>query len=184
MRRLNSTVGAVERMSHWRESVVAGVATLVAAALPALGQTSISPTVKNTDRDGRIVLSEQQATDIGINLGNIGVGPTADRQNLTPAVRERLRRFELARDAYTREEAQLQKRLNGAATEAERERVRALIKDKRDAWLRRSVEVRTQAKDRIAEIRRQLPSKKEVLDAARENARDTINDIRKRRGQD
>ena len=182
MRRLNSTAGAVERMSYWRKSLVAGVATLVAAAVPAFSQTSITSTVKTTDREGRIVLSVQQATDNGIN---IGLSPTAgDRQNLTPAVRDRLQLFELSRDAYQREQAQLQKRLNGAATEAERERVRALIKDKRDAWLRRSVEVRTQAKERIAELRRQMPSKKEVLDAAKENARDTINDIRKRRGQD
>jgi len=159
---------------------MAGVATLVAAAVPAFSQTSITSAVKITDRDGRIVLSEQQATDIGINLGP---GLTAvDRQNLSDAVRERLRRFELSRDAYQREQEQLKKRLNGAATEAERERVRALIKDKRDAWLRRSVEVRTQAKERIAELRRQLPSKKEVLDAAKENARDTINEIRKRHG--
>ena len=182
MRRLNSTAGVVERMSYWRKSLVAGVATLVAAAVPAFSQTSITPAVKITDREGRIVLSVQQATDNGIN---IGLSPTAgDRQNLTPAVRDRLQLFELSRDAYQREQAQLQKRLNGAATEAERERVRALIKDKRDAWLRRSVEVRTQAKERIAELRRQMPSKKEVLDAAKENARDTINDIRKRRGQD
>ena len=168
-------------MSYRRKSFAGGVATLVAIVVPAFSQTSITPAVKTTDRDGRIVLSEQQAIANGINLG---ASPTADRQNLTPAVRERLQRFELSRDAYQREEALLQKRLNGAATEAERERVRVLIKDKRDAWLRRSLEVRTQAKDRIAEMRRQLPSKKEVLDAAKENARDKINEIRKRRGQD
>lgn len=183
MQRLNSTAGAVERMSHWRETLAAGTAIMIAAAAASFGQTnvdSIVPTVKTTERDGRIVVSDQQATDLGINLGP---GPAAvDRQNLTPAVKERLQRFETSRDAYLREEAQLKQRLSGAATEAERERVRALIKDKREAWLRRSLELRTQAKDRIAELRRQLPSKGEVLDAARENAREAIKDIRNRRG--
>jgi F0F1-type ATP synthase epsilon subunit len=185
MRRLNSTAGAVERMSHWRETLAAGTAILIAAATASFGQTnvdSIAPTVKTTEREGRIVVSDQQATDLGIN---IGPGPAAvDRQNLTPAVKERVQRFELSRDAYQREQEQLKKRLNGAATEAERERVRALIKDQREAWLRRMRELHAQSKDRIAELRRQLPSKGEVLDAARENARETIQDIRRRRGQD
>jgi hypothetical protein len=180
--RLNSTAGAVERMSLWQTTWAAGTAILFAGAAAVFGQTnidSIAPTVKTTERDGRIVVSDQQAVDLGINLGP---GPaTIDRQNLSEPVRLRLQRFELSREAYQRQEEQLKKRLNGAATEAERERVRALIKDKRDAWLRRSLEVRAQAKDRIAELRRQLPSKGEVLEAARENARETIQDIRKRR---
>jgi F0F1-type ATP synthase epsilon subunit len=181
MRRLNSTAGAVERMSHWRVTWVAGTAILIAVTT-SFGQTNITPTVKTTEREGRIVVSDQQATDLGINLSP---GPAAvDRQNLTPAVKERVQRFELSRDAYQREQEQLKKRLNGAATEAERERVRALIKDQREAWLRRMRELHAQSKDRIAELRRQLPSKGEVLDAARENAREAIQDIRKRRGHD
>jgi hypothetical protein len=171
-------------MSHWRETLTAGTAILVAAATTAFGQTNvnIAPTVKTTDREGRIVMSDQQATDLGINLNP---GPAAvDRQNLSEAVKLRLQRFEVSRDAYLREEAQLKKRLSGAATEAERERVRALIKDRRDAWLRQSLELRAQARDRIAELRRQLPSKSEVLDAAKQDARDAIKEIRKRRALD
>ena len=185
MRRLNSTAGAVEHMSHWRTALVVGVAISVVAGATSFGQTNvdgIAPTVKTTEREGRIVVSDQQATELGIN---ISVGPTAvDRQNLTPAVKERLQRFELSRDTYLREQEQLKKRFNGAATEGERERVRALIRDRRQAWLSRMRELRAQSKDRIIELRRQLPSKGEVLDAARENAREAIKDIRKRRGQD
>jgi hypothetical protein len=182
MRRLNSTVNAVKRMSHWRVSVLAGVAISVAAAASSFAQTSITPTLRTTERDGRIVVSEQQAADFGINPN---VGPTAiDRQNLSEAVKSRVQRFELSRDAYLREQEQLRKRLSGATTEGERERVRALIREQRVEWLRRMRELRAQSKDRIAELRRQLPSKGEVLDAARENARDAIQEIRKRRGQD
>lgn len=185
MRRLNSTAGAVIRMSHWRKALVVGVAISVATGATSFGQTNIgniAPTAKTTEREGRIVVSDQQATDLGIN---IGVSPTTvDRQNLSEAVKVRLQRFELSRDTYLREQEQLKKRFSGAATEAERERVRALIRDRREAWLRRMRELRAQSKDRILELRRQLPSKGEVLDAARENAREAIKDIRKRRGQD
>lgn len=186
MRRLNSTAGAVERMSLWRVTWAAGTAILVAGAATCFGQTnidSIAPTVKTTEREGRIVVSDQQAVDLGISVGI--VGPTAtDRQRLSEAVKLRLQRFEMSRDAYLREQEQMKKRLQGAATEAERERVRALIRDRREDWLRRMRELRAQSKDRILELRRQLPSKGEVLDAARENAREAIKDIRKRRGQD
>ena len=160
MRRLNSTAGELERMSLWRNILAAGVAILVATAPAAFAQTnvdSIAPTVKTTEREGRIVVSDQQAVDLGIN---ISLGPTTvDRQNLSDAVKLRLQRFELSRDSYLREQAQLRKRLDGAATEAERERVRALIKDQREAWLRRMRELRAQSKDRVLELRRQLPSK-------------------------
>jgi hypothetical protein len=182
MPRLNSIVGTAEGMSHWLKSVMASVAGLAVAGSACLAQTNLTPTVKTTEREGRIVVSEQQATDLGLN---VPVGPASvDRQNLSDAVKDRLRRFELSRDAYLREQEQLRKRLEGAATEAERERVRALIKTQREEWLRRTRELRTQAKDRIAELRRTLPSKTEVLDAARENARDAISEIRRRRGQD
>jgi len=161
---------------------MAGMATLVVAGSTCFGQTNLTPTVKTTDRAGRIVVSDQQATELGLN---VSAGPASiDRQNLTPAVKDRLQRFELSRDAYLREQEQLKKRLDGAATEAERERVRVLIKSKREEWLRRMQELRSEAKDRIAELRRQLPSRTEVLDAARENARDAISEIRRRRGQD
>jgi hypothetical protein len=170
-------------MSLWRESVVAGVAIVsVAAAATGVGQTNLIPSVRNVERDGRIVVSEQQAAELGI-ISPVGL-TTVDRQNLSEAVKLRLQRFELSRDAYQREQEQLKKRLQGATTEAERERVRAQIRDQREAWLRRMGELRAQSKDRIAELRRQLPSKGEVLEAARENARDAIQDIRKRRGQD
>jgi hypothetical protein len=162
---------------------VAGVAIVsVAAVATGFGQTNLIPSVRNVERDGRIVVSEQQAAELGI-ISPVGL-TTVDRQNLSEAVKLRLQRFELSRDAYQREQEQLKKRLQGATTEAERERVRALIRDQREAWLRRMRELRAQSKDRIVELRRQLPSKGEVLEAARENARDAIQDIRKRRGQD
>src|SRR5262245_6724048 len=47
-------------------------------------------TTRSADRDGRVVLSDQQATDSGLNLAN-----TVDRQKLPPEIKERIRRFEI-----------------------------------------------------------------------------------------
>lgn len=170
-------------MSHWQNALVAGTAgLLVTAASCCFGQTgvtSVTPALRNTDRDGRIVVSDKQAIDLGLNAPL-----TTDRQNLPLPIKDRLQRFEGPREAYQREQEQLRKRLTGAATEAERERIRALIKERHEDWRRRARDLRAQSKDRIAELRRQMPSKSEILDAARENAREATSEIRRRRGQD
>jgi hypothetical protein len=183
MPRLNSIVGTAKGMSHWLKSVMASVAGLAAASSACFGQTNLTPTLRTTERDGRIVVSEQQATDLGLNP-TLGPAASVDRQNLSDAVKDRLRRFELSRDAYLREQEQLRKRLEGAATEAERERVRALIKVQREAWLQRMRDLRVQAKDRIAELRRRLPSRAEILDNAKQTKSDTISELRNRRAID
>jgi len=142
-------------------------------------QTNLTTTtVKPIERDGRIVVSDQQALDFGIPSISI------DRQKLAPDIKERVRRFEAIREAYLKERDELTAKERGAATEAERERIRALMKEKLDAWRARQKALREEAKDRIREFRSQLPGRSEVLDAARENARDAATEIRKRRGTD
>lgn len=175
---LNSTSGALDPMSHLRNLLWATLAVLV-GPITCLGQTNLTTTtVKPVERDGRIVVSDQQALDFGIPSNSI------DRQKLAPDIKERLRRFEAIREAYRKEQDELNAKERGAATEAERERVRALMKERRDAWLARQKALREEAKDRLREFRSRLPDRSEVLDAARENARDAATEIRKRRGTD
>jgi len=92
--------------------------------------------------------------------------------------------FELLRDAYLKEQENLRKRERGATTEAERDRIRAIIKEARDAWLERERNLREEMKDRIAELRKDLPSRAEIFDNARDSLRESIATGRKRRGQD
>src|SRR5262245_4770681 len=126
-------------MRPWRHLLRAGLAGLGlllpawASAQDAVGTT---PTVRSAERDGRIVLSDQQATENGLSL------TTTDRQLLPPEIKERIRRFELIRDNYLKEQALLRKKLTGAATEEERERIRALIQDTRNAWLTQARKLR------------------------------------------
>jgi hypothetical protein len=126
----------------------------------AVAQTQIDPTpAKTTDRDGKIIVSDPQATDVGIRT-------TTDRQKLSQQVKDLLQRFEGTRDAYLKEQEELRRKQRGAATESERELVRAQIKEARDAWLERSRVLREELKDRIAELRPLMPQRSEILDNA------------------
>jgi len=180
---LNSTASALEPMSlkfgmnHLRHCVGATLAWLV-LPLSGLSQTNITTTPKPIERDGRIVVSDQQALDFGLPTTSI------DRQKLPLDIKARLIRFEAIREAYRKEQDELRAKEKGASTEAEREKIRLLIKERRDAWLARSRALREETKDRLRELRSQLPSRSEVLDAARESARDAASEIRKRRGTD
>lgn len=148
------------------------------SGLTCFGQTNLTPTVKPIEREGRVVLSEKQANDIGLTPA------LADRQKLPLAIKERLLKFEASREAYLKEQELMKKRLLGATTEAERERIRATMRDQRDAWLRRAKAMREEARERARELRTQLPSMNEVIENARENAREAAVQNRKRRGQD
>jgi hypothetical protein len=173
--RLNSTVAAPKPMSYLRHTVLLWLA---GSAVACLGQTNLTPALQPAEREGRIVVSDRQGD-------NLGLGPAAiDRQKLPVAIKERIQQFEASREAYLREQEAMKKRLLGASTEEERERVRLLMRDQREAWLRRAKAMREEARERVRELRTQLPSMNEVIENARENARDSATQIRKRRGQD
>lgn len=135
-----------------------GMGSVLVWAITTFAQTDISPT-KPVDRDGKIIVSDPQAVDVGIRT-------TTERQRLSTEVKDLLRRFEKARDAYLKEQEDLRKKERGASTETERERARAQIKASRDAWLERSRALREEFKDRAPQLREQMPTRKEILDAA------------------
>jgi cell division protein FtsI/penicillin-binding protein 2 len=163
-------------MKSVKPLLAAGLAGLLASASSGLAQAQIGPAVQNTpDRDGRVIISDPQAAAIGATT-------TLDRQKLSAEVRDRLARFEKIRDAYLREQEELRRRLRGATTDADRERIREQMKQSVEAWRERSRNLREELKDRLATLREQMPTRTEVLDNARENLRDA--DLRKRRGRD
>ncbi|MBK7999172.1 MAG: hypothetical protein IPK15_10785 [Verrucomicrobia bacterium] len=165
-------------MCHSRPIKLALLTGVLLSGLTCFGQTNLAPTIKPIERDGRVVLSEKQADELGL------LPTTADRQKLPLAIKERLLRFEVSREAYLKEQEQMKKRLLGATTEAERDRIRASMREQRDAWLRRAKAMREEARERARELRTQLPSMNEVIENARENAREAAAQNRKRRGQD
>jgi len=151
---------------------MAGLIGLACSTGDGFGQTNPVSSVRLTEREGRVILSDQQASDLGLT--------SIDRQKLPLEIKERIRRFEIIREAYLQEQALLRKRLSGATTEEERERIRALIKQTRDAWLARARALREEARERLRELQVLVPSRSEILDAARENVRS----VHKRKGID
>ena len=144
--------------------------------LSSLAQTNVSPAVSPRDnRDGRVVLSDPQAK----------ANETKPDSALPREIRERLARFERSRQDYERRQQELDRLLRGATTEKERDRIRERIDAHRSAWIERLRNAREEAKNRIPDLKRRLPELGEVLDNARNNARDAVaNAGRKRRGQD
>lgn len=141
----------------------------------ALAQTGVSP-VANGDRNGTIIQSDPQAAANGLRA-------TSDPR-IAPEVRERIARFERVRETYLREQERLRNLYRGASTDEERARIRDLIAKTREQFLDSLRSFREDIKDRLPELRQRLPEMNEVLDNARDRARDAANQVRKRRGTD
>jgi hypothetical protein len=168
-------------MSHLRKVLaVATMSVLWTASVDA--QITSAVEVLRSDRVGQVVVSDEKLTADGFNF-SIRPDPV-DLRKLPPEIRERIKRFELVREAYLKEQEELRKRLRGAATEAERDRVRELIRQARLDWLERARQLREESLKRIRELPTVMPDMREVISNARENARDAALEVRKRRGQD
>jgi hypothetical protein len=143
--------------------------------------TGTQPTVTNTrDRQGQVVPVDQLEMN-AVDVRPIVSGPNA----LTPEIKEKLRTFEQFAKAYLREREELRKKFEGAS-EAERARLRELLKQQYEAYLERARLVREQFIERQRQLMRELPSHREILDNARERARDQLRDTtrERRRGED
>jgi flagellar motility protein MotE (MotC chaperone) len=128
------------------------------AALPLRGQTSVdpNPTPDNTTtRDATRVISTPEVKENISPTSTDSTRPSnlAARSALSPEVKERLRNFERAREAYLQRQRELEKRLKGA-TEQERERIREMIKDRRAAWEEQHRQLQAELRDRVREMKR------------------------------
>jgi hypothetical protein len=88
-----------------------------------------------------------------------------ERPPLPPELKALLEKFETAREEYLKEQAELFKQLRGA-TEADREAIRAQIKEKREIWIEKTKEVREEIRKRLEELKDKLPTRREILDNA------------------
>ena len=170
-------------MSFFRQLYRASSAGLVILALNGLAQTKPSvktdtqPTLQPAvDRIGQVVISDQQAVDSAIS-----VKPrpeSIELQKLPPEIKARIRRFEVFREVYLREQDELRKKLQGAPTDAERQRVRDLIRTSREVWLQQTRDLREEMKDRLPALRERLQDKRELLNNLRDKTRDSLPDRR------
>jgi Skp family chaperone for outer membrane proteins len=81
--------------------------------------------------------------------------------------------MEAAKTKFLDDQNNLQLKLREAKA-AQRDLIRAEIRDKREAFLEQQREQREELKQRIAELRDSLPSHGDVIDAAKEQAKDKV----------
>jgi hypothetical protein len=150
----------------------------------ARSQTTNTDSVPDSsaDRSGR-VLQTPGVTEVNSAAPSVARPERPEQQLLPLDLRQRVANFEAVRETYLAEQRELLRKLQGA-TEEDREKIRELIKSRREVWLEQARRFREEAKERMAELKNALPSHKEALEAARDNAREKLQDARERRGTD
>src|SRR6185295_1741948 len=117
------------------------------------------------DRTGRVLQAPAGETVTPSPLTTRPDRP--ERPALSQDIKDRLQRFEQLREEYLREQRDLKRRLQGA-TDEDREKIRQLLQERREAWLEKLRTLREEARERLADLKAALPQHQEVLDAARE----------------
>jgi hypothetical protein len=147
-------------MIEFRQLALLAALLLAAAAHVAAQTISTTPTDRNSD--GKIISPEPTETP----AINTAVKPRPDRveRALPQEIRDKVKQFETAREAFIRREEELRKRADGATTEKEREAIRARIRENLERWREQARQFREEAKDRAKELQRELPNHREALD--------------------
>ena len=172
-----------KKMNRVRKTVVALVLSAGLLEAVVLAQTTTNPPVViDSSRLGRVLQTPvSSAVDASPITSAVNRPERVEQQRLPQDIRDRLQQFERVREAYLTEQRELQRRLRGA-TDADRDQIRELIRERRAAWLEQFRTFRQEARERLTELRDALPSHREALDAARDTARQKAEEARERRG--
>jgi Skp family chaperone for outer membrane proteins len=170
-------------MNRVRKTVFAMVLSAGLLEAVVLAQTTTNPPVViDSSRLGRVLQTPvSSAVDASPITSAVNRPERVEQQRLPQDIRDRLQQFERVREAYLTEQRELQRRLRGA-TDADRDQIRELIRERRAAWLEQFRTFRQEARERLTELRDALPSHREALDAARDSARQKAEEARERRG--
>ena len=137
------------------------------------------------DRVGRVILPDHVQFDSpGSLAANTRPSRPDLRPELAPEIKSRIVRFEKFRETYLARQQELLRKLNGAASDEERARVRAQLQGLRDEWLEKARAFKEDARARMRELQSEFPKYREALMDAKEGALDSVNPARKRRGDE
>jgi hypothetical protein len=125
------------------------------------------PVIEPVEREDRFEIGRGDKFS-GFNPGRRGTLPDD--------VKKLLEDFKSARDQYLERQKELLK-VAKDGTEADREKLREQVQELRKDFLDRQRTIREEVKRRLEELRRELPNRQEIIDAAKEKAKD-------RRGRD
>lgn len=179
----NAPATRSDKMNRVRKTVTTLVLSAGLLEGVVLAQTTTNPPVAiDPIRLGRVLQPPVSSTVDGSPVSSMIPRPErVEQQRLPQDIRDRLQQFERVREAYLTEQRELQRRLRGA-TDADRDQIRELIRERRAAWLEQFRTFRQEARERLAELRDALPNHREALDAARDTARQKAEEARERRG--
>jgi len=158
---------ANEFMKQFRQ-FAAVAAFLVSVAMNTAAQSgtndTISPTptaIKRTT-DGRILQPDTVLSPA--SAGVIATRPDRNERALPPEIKERLRQFEAAREAFIKRQEELRRRMEGATTDRERESIRQRQKESLERWREQARQFKDEAKERARELQREMPNLREALE--------------------
>jgi hypothetical protein len=103
--------------------------------------------VSTSLRDGRIVTTEEVERAIKLEPDPLRPVERPEYTKISPEVRQKLIEFQKTRERYLQEQQRLIKEFKGAS-EDERDRIRDLIRNKRERWLDQSRRIREDARER------------------------------------
>ncbi len=160
-------------------AVGVGLWLLLPSALAQSTSTNIA------DNVARIILPDPPGLNSPI-AGPIAFRPSrSERPDFPPELKLRLRSFESLREMYLVRQEALLRKLRGATTDEDRERLRAQLQSLRDEWLEKARAFKEETRTRLEELKGELsPKYREALDAAKQNALEAAKSARKRRGEE
>ena len=141
--------------------------------LPSAWAQGTSGSTNIADRVARIILPDPAALN-SPTASPTGVRPSrSERPDFPPELKLRLRSFENLRELYLAQQQELVKKLRGATTSQDRERLRAQLQVLRDEWLDKARAFKEETRTRLEELKSELsPKYGELLDEARKRALD------------
>ena len=138
------------------------IALILSAVMHAAAQTdTVSPSLVKRDADGRILQPDPTPSPAAEVTAP---RPVRTERALPPEIREKLKQFEAAREAFIKQQEELRRKMDGAITEKERENIRRNIKESLDRWREQARQFRDDAKERARELQRDMPNLREALE--------------------
>ena len=162
-------------------AVVLGLGLL----LPSARAQGNSGSTNIADRVGRIILPDPAALNSPVAGAPGGRPSRSERPEFPAELKLRLRSFESLREIYLARQEELRKKWHGAATDQDRERLRAQLLVLREEWLDKARAFKEETRTRLEELKGELsPKYREILDEARQRALDAAAERKPRRGGD
>ncbi len=141
--------------------------------LPSAWAQGSSGSTNIADRVARIILPDPAS--LNSSTANVPGGrpSRSERPEFPAELKLRLRSFESLREVYLARQEEFRKKLRGAATDQDRERIRAQLLVLREEWLDKARAFKEETRTRLEEIKGELSSKyRDALDAAKRDASD------------